>query len=255
MLRLDAPRVVAILGAGLVMVVTGPPGGDAREPGRADPVGVPGARPVPEELSASTISEPSRLAGADESGRALLRNAPAAMPSQSGIEPTLVEDPAALARFTVPVDRFAIDPTSGEVVRAPLAFDGQPALVALVASWCAPCAAELPELSALAERAGLRLVLVSLDDVGGPESLRALIEDLFVRAEPTSRALPPAELRADPDGVWLLATGPLLMAGDPDALPQSLLFDGDGALLALVQGALDRAVVARFEGHLAGRLR
>ena len=214
MLRSDAPSVVAILGVGLVMLVTGSAG------------------PV---RSQETARAPLLV----ETARPLL----------------VVEDRDRLARFTVPHDRLALAPTTGAVVRAPLGFDGQPALVALVASWCAPCAAELPVALALAERAGLRLVLVSLDEVAGPESLRAVIEDLFARAERTSRALPAVELRADPDGAWTTATAPLLTDGDPDALPQSLLFAGDGVLLALAQGALEGLLAARFETHLQGGLR
>mgnify|MGYP000863013016 CR=1 FL=1 len=133
-----------------------------------------------------------------------------------------------------------------------LAFDAgdagaRPTLVALVASWCAPCAAELPRLVELARAEDVRLVLVSLDDVAGPESLTAVIEDLFARAEPTSRELPKVELRADPDAAWTDATAPLLIdRGDPGALPQSLLLSGSGRLELLVQGGFDDAIAARI---------
>ena len=88
-------------------------------------------------------------------------------------------------------------------------------------------------------------------DVGAVRSVARDVEDLFARAEPTSRTLPALELRADPEGAWLAATGPLLAAvGDPGALPQTLLFDR-GRLALLVQGPLDDDVAARFETHLA----
>ena len=175
-----------------------------------------------------------------------------------------IELPDVLSTFVVPRDRLALSAGTHTPNKTPFATDGA-SIVALVASWCAPCAKELPRLHQLATQTGARLVLVSLDDVAGPESLAAVIEDLYARAEPSSRLLseqtagrselselsPRAELRADPDGAWTDATAPLLVdRGDPGALPQTLVF-ADGELVMLVQGELDEGLAARAAVHLA----
>ena len=241
--RAHAPLLAAILGVGLVLVFTrSPEAGVCVE--LAAPTIERNARggsiaPVGAAVSTPDATAEPRVADPVPAPEATVRPAEA---------PIVVEH--GLARFTVPRDRLALSP-AGALSKAPLALDHGPTLVALVASWCRPCAAELPVLLRAAQTIGARVVLVAEDDVAGPESLRAVIEDLFARTEPTSRTLPALELRADPEGAWLAATGPLLAAvGDPGALPQTLLFDR-GRLALLVQGPLDDDVAARFETHLA----
>ena len=230
--RTHAPIFAAVLGVGLVLAAT-----------RA-----PEATVMP-SLQASVLSE-VRVAPAEV-------QAPAEDEVEARDEAEVERDEAALAielpevlaSFVVPRDRLMLSAATHTPGKAPFVAEGA-SVVALVASWCAPCAAELPRLTALAEQTGARLVFVSLDDVAGPESLAAVIEDLFARAEPSSRVMPAAELRADPDGAWTDATAPLLVdRGDPGALPQTLVFAG-GRLVMLVQGALDEAVAARSVVHL-----
>lgn len=242
--RAHAPLLAAILGVGLVLAFTRSPEAGVRlEPVAPPTPAIERAAHVGSEATSATaaeISVPPSTPGGD-----VVATPVSARPADA---PIVVEH--GLARFTVPRDRLALSP-AGALSKAPLALDHGPTLVALVASWCRPCAAELPVLLRAAQTIGARVVLVAEDDVAGPESLRAVIEDLFARTEPTSRTLPALELRADPEGAWLAATGPLLAAvGDPGALPQTLLFDR-GRLALLVQGPLDDDVAARFETHLA----
>ncbi len=59
----------------------------------------------------------------------------------------------------------------------------RPLIVAMMASWCAPCIRELPTLNALYERyrgRGLGIVGVSLD-FGGPAAMQPFIDSLKVR--------------------------------------------------------------------------
>jgi thiol-disulfide isomerase/thioredoxin len=182
----------------------------------------------------------------------------------------LIEGPAAAGfvlgrRLAKPV----LTVKGAAVAREGFVPDGRPSLVALGASWCGPCARELPRLLALFEALPeVRAIMVSLDAVGGPESLRASFEDLFAKAEPSTRPLPTwlepcaagahceaseIELRADPEGAWLAASAGLLTGrGEPEGLPQLLLLDGRGRLVALLQGELDLAIAGRFERWAEG---
>lgn len=239
--RVSAPVTAAILGVGLVLVVTRSPDAGVRTP-----------EALPAELPAVQVKHaPAPGALGQILGRAT--PLPSAMtPNESpNRPPTIVEDPELLARFVIPTDRLSLDASTEQLDRGRFAAPGEPTLVALVASWCAPCADELPTLISFSERSEVELVLVSLDDVAGPESLKAVVEDMLARSEPMSRPLPPLTLRADPDGAWTDATQPLLVGrGDPGALPQTLLFDRDGALVALVQGPFDKEVASRIQTHL-----
>ncbi len=149
--------------------------------------------------------------------------------------------PATKSSALLPLDRG-----SGRDLGSTFRADGRVTLVALSASWCRPCARELPELIALgtALHAGLnaRVVLVMNDDVGGPLGLEAAVEQLWENAEPTSRARPAwLELRADPDAHWAH------WAGDRAAsLPRTLLLDGQGILRARVDGPLQAAHAERL---------
>lgn len=73
-----------------------------------------------------------------------------------------------------PLPDFALKPASAD--RPGLATsdmrDGQPHLLNVFASWCVPCAAEAPQLSAL-ERAGANIVGVAIRD--RPEDVAAFL--------------------------------------------------------------------------------
>lgn len=114
-------------------------------------------------------------------------------------------------------------------------------LAVLYASWCRPCVEELPGLLALLrelrQHAPLELVFVSRDDVSGPESLLASMEDLLDRAGLDPEAVPSStSILADPRGAFARALRGL--ARDPDALPQLVLFDDRGRIVGHLEGAL-----------------
>ena len=54
---------------------------------------------------------------------------------------------------------------------------GQPVLVNLWATWCAPCVKELPTLDALADRPGAPLVLALSQDMTGQDKVRAFLAE------------------------------------------------------------------------------
>jgi thiol-disulfide isomerase/thioredoxin len=249
--RVSAPTTVAILGVGLVLVVTRSPDSglrpaDATAPGEARLT-----------LAAGPyVDSPTATIVGDVQARRVIEAAPVVVSSAPEdappIESLVIEAREVLDAFAVPEDRLALDTGSGVISRSRFAAreDGA-TLVALVASWCAPCARELPALLAFSRASEETLVIVSLDDVAGPESLTALVEDLLARSEPMSQRLPALSLRADPDGAWTDATAPLLVGrGDPGALPQTLFFGAGGCLDALVQGPFDDDIAARLATHL-----
>ncbi|WP_343344444.1 TlpA disulfide reductase family protein [Sphingomicrobium sp. XHP0239] len=72
----------------------------------------------------------------------------------------------------------------GEVVRLADYADGEPLLVNLWASWCAPCVKELPTLVELStmESAGIPRVLTLSQDMGPATSVRAFLDDQGLEA-------------------------------------------------------------------------
>jgi thiol-disulfide isomerase/thioredoxin len=57
-----------------------------------------------------------------------------------------------------------------------IAASGQPVLVNLWASWCAPCVKELPTLDALSRRKGAPRVVIVSEDIGERASVDAFLE-------------------------------------------------------------------------------
>ncbi len=106
---------------------------------------------------------------------------------------------------------------------------GQPVLVNLWASWCAPCRAELPLLDALhdeVEAEGLSVVAVNLDSQRRPAEgvMRHLGLDLPV----------------------IYGDEELAEAFAPVALPATYLLDASGRIVEVKLGALDEAEVERL---------
>jgi thiol-disulfide isomerase/thioredoxin len=96
-------------------------------------------------------------------------------------------------------------------------------LVALWASWCGPCRAEVPTLAQIAqERDDLSLVVIAMDDE--PERVR--------------------EARGDVGGTWVLASRPAVRRAFQSAtLPSAWLFDAAGDVLWHGSGSLDAATL------------
>lgn len=105
------------------------------------------------------------------------------------------------------------------------ALKGQPVLLNLWATWCAPCKAEMPVLDAIAgENAGkLRVVTVSEDGKDGREKVPAFFaERNFAHLEP-----------------WLDSKQDLSISMGVGDMPTTFLYDASGKEVARVTGAYD----------------
>ena len=114
------------------------------------------------------------------------------------------------------------DPTGEAVTLAD--FVGEPVLLNLWATWCAPCVAEMPTLDALAARQNKVQVLAVSQDVAGQETrIAAFFQE---------RKLGSLEAYQDPN----LALMEQLRV---DTLPTTILFDRNGKEVWRVVGAMD----------------
>jgi thiol-disulfide isomerase/thioredoxin len=120
---------------------------------------------------------------------------------------------------------------AGEVDAAALhrvleARRGQPVVLTLWATWCAPCVKEFPDLMALARRRSeIAFVSVSIDDSDAAPAL----ESFVARREPPFPVYRKADGRdsAFIDGVD---------AGWSGVVPATLVYDSHGRRVALLQG-------------------
>ena len=106
------------------------------------------------------------------------------------------------------------------------AFTGRVVLVNLWATWCVPCRAEMPALDRLeAAKGGQAFAVVPINlDVKGPDTARAFLANIGVTRLP---------LYSDPAmGVF----NELKRRGLALGLPTSLLIDGKGCQLGIVEG-------------------
>ena len=117
------------------------------------------------------------------------------------------------------------DPGTKPVLLSQLVAKGQPTVVNLWASWCAPCLEELPSLIALGERTGARIVPVAMEPVS------AAIGDAVRRAEVEGRF----PVWVDPE------LGALRAYGTGLQLPTTILYDAGGREVARLTGAADWA--------------
>ena len=137
-----------------------------------------------------------------------------------------------------PADATRSTMTTEELFEHLRPSDGESAVVAnFWATWCRPCAAEMPELVKL-HRAfssrGVRVVAVSIDL---PMPVQAETpEDVFGFADKMRFDLPVVVLEGD--------LGPVVERyGLSGAVPYTIVFDGDGELAARQEGG---AAYARF---------
>ncbi len=105
------------------------------------------------------------------------------------------------------------------------ALSGQPVLLNLWATWCAPCIEEMPTLDALAgEYDGkLRVITASQDLQGGEKVVPFFAQAKFAHLEP-----------------WLDSENALSTAlGGEGVLPTTVLYDSSGQEIARVVGGFD----------------
>ena len=112
-------------------------------------------------------------------------------------------------------------------------FAGQPVLVNLWATWCAPCIAEMPTLDMLAEnyRGRLKVMTISENFEGAGIVVPFLARRQFRHLEP-----------------WLDPENAMLSALGESALPVTVLYGSDGTELFRVRGGMD------WSGERAERL-
>ncbi len=105
-------------------------------------------------------------------------------------------------------------------------FEGQPVLVNLWATWCAPCVAEMPTLDRLADQydGAIKVLTISQDLQGAEVVAPYLAERRFRHLE-----------------AWLDPDNAMMMAIESETLPTTILYDEDGRELFRVIGGMDWA--------------
>jgi thiol-disulfide isomerase/thioredoxin len=116
---------------------------------------------------------------------------------------------------------------AGEAVTL-AALSGKTLLVNFWATWCVPCREEMPALDAVSQKYGgadFEVVTINLDiGADGPEKAKRFLDEEGLEHLP---------LYADPS---FAAFERLKAAGVAIGLPASLLLDGDGCEIAVLQG-------------------
>ena len=99
---------------------------------------------------------------------------------------------------------------------------GKPMLVNFFASWCAPCVAEMPDLEALHQEYGDRVVFIGLDTQEKADAGRKIVQKTGVTYE----------IGRDPDGALFTAFGGL-------GMPTTVLIRPDRTIAERHSGALN----------------
>jgi thiol-disulfide isomerase/thioredoxin len=96
-------------------------------------------------------------------------------------------------------------------------FQGQPFMVNLWATWCAPCRAEMPELQELSEHYGesLKVIGVSIDGHGSKDLIQDFLEEVGVDFQ----------ILLDPDRRFVREFTSV-------GVPETFLIDADGIIRA-----------------------
>lgn len=113
-----------------------------------------------------------------------------------------------------PMPDIAILTPEGETVSLREETAGEPVLVNLWASWCAPCIEELPTLVALAERGDVRVMTLN-QDMGSQGSVEAFLEGKAIEGVET----------------WQDAQMAMTDALGVQIMPTTILYDAEGVEL------------------------
>jgi thiol-disulfide isomerase/thioredoxin len=85
-----------------------------------------------------------------------------------------------VARLGSPIPAMTLPDLRGQRVSLPATYAGRPLLINLWASWCGPCALEMPELQRFSRQQaanGVQVVGIALDD---PAAVKAFVQRLGV---------------------------------------------------------------------------
>ncbi len=134
---------------------------------------------------------------------------------------------------------------------------GRPVLLTLWASWCAPCLAELAELrdrAAEIREAGLEVVALGVDGLGGegdPEKARTMLGNLgFPFLDPTLGEGIAQDIVAELQSLH----DTLVRLDRPLPVPASFLIDAEGNLAVIYRGRLSVDDLLADVGHGGGSL-
>jgi len=191
-----------------------------------------------QSVDTSELWRPERLkqsAGAQGEGAEGLSSASPPPLEPGGIQPA---PPTSRARIPIiqplPLLGLTIEDIDG--IRTPLqSAPGTPVLLTLWADWCVNCKRELSllqEQRAAIERAGLRVIAVSVDEPGDRAASEASLDKLGWEFE---RAFAHDEL------LELLAIAQRVLMERPQAgvIPTSYLIDGEGKLQVIYRGTVE----------------
>ncbi len=126
---------------------------------------------------------------------------------------------------------FAVRTLDGRTLRL-AELRGRPVILDFWATWCAPCRASMPQLSAMQDRYGSRgLVIVglSVDDDGQPQAVRRFAERLDLRFP-----------------VAMASEGMLDDYGPIRSIPTTIFIDRRGSIVRRVVGYVDEETLEGF---------
>lgn len=133
-------------------------------------------------------------------------------------------------------------PATSQVVASASVPSGRPLIVHHWATWCEPCDEELPLVEALYQdvRERADLVGVSWDRFQDGGAVEKTVARVTGHKESMGLSWPSLLVTDDPDDFFDE------LGLDFQQIPQTLVFDTDGALIEHVRGALDDAALARL---------
>ncbi len=153
-----------------------------------------------------------------------------------------LESPARRARDFALEDINPRSATFGKTLELRELYGERGLLLQFVASWCAPCRKELPELQELHEQKRTPVVLVAADEYGYTQSILIVAEQTGV----TAPILFVPEEQAEE----------LAQFYDYEILPATYLIDREGTIREMHEGAWSKArLVAAIEGSLGSEMR
>lgn len=116
---------------------------------------------------------------------------------------------------------------------------GKPVVLNVWGSWCAPCRAEAPELTAAHAKLGDSVAFIGVNTRDLDTAPAIAFERAFSVTYPSLY---------DPDGALLLGFGQL----PPKAIPSTLVLDSEGRVAARVLGQVDAVTLEGIIGDVEG---